>query len=136
MTGVRHQRAALAPRLHRHLGNRGVEGAQGLERRFKGPPEPSKRGRLFLRKLVFERRIGGPDIRDLVRESRRSDSHTFEISVQAALDNSFSIAAITRGSVGSTCVAKLAAMCPSRPIKYLWKFQRGNSSGFSAAAHL
>ena len=30
----------------------------------------------------------------------------------------------------------LVRMWPSRPIKYLWKFQRGRSSGFSAAAHL
>jgi len=50
--------------------------------------------------------------------------------------SSFSIAAITRGSVGSIVVAKLAARRPSRPMRYLWKFQRGTWSGRSLAAHL
>jgi hypothetical protein len=53
-----------------------------------------------------------------------------------ALINSFSIAAITRGSPGSTAEVKLAFKWPSRPIRYLWKFQRGASSGRSIAAHL
>ena len=30
---------------------------------------------------------------------------------------------------------KLAAIMPSRPIRYLWKFQRGRSSGRWAEAH-
>src|ERR1700730_6806920 len=50
--------------------------------------------------------------------------------------SSFSIAAITRASVGSISEAKLAAIRPSRPIRYLWKFQRGRSSGRSAVTHL
>src|SRR5215471_4402708 len=44
-------------------------------------------------------------------------------------ESAFSIAAITRGSVGSISEGKLAAIMPSRPIRYLWKFQRGRSSG-------
>src|SRR5215831_6316953 len=50
-------------------------------------------------------------------------------------DSSFSIAAITRASVGSISDGKLAAIMPSRPIRYLWKFQRGRSSGRCADAH-
>ena len=49
--------------------------------------------------------------------------------------NSFSIAATTRGSIGSTLVGKVAAIRPSRPIRYLWKFHDGASNGRSSAAH-
>jgi hypothetical protein len=38
--------------------------------------------------------------------------------------------------IGSIAVGNTAAIRPSRPIRYLWKFQRGVSSGRSAAAHL
>src|SRR3954452_22317757 len=136
MTCMCDQRAAFAARLVIQLGHASIEAAQCLKRGFEPAAKPPKRGGLLLCELVFERRIGGPDVRDLAREVWWSDGHLLQISRQAALDNSFSIAATTFGSVGSTCVAKLAAMCPSRPIRYLWKFQRGNSSGFSAAAHL
>jgi len=40
----------------------------------------------------------------------------------------------TRLSEGSTDVGNTAATCPSRPTRYLWKFQRGTSRGRSAAA--
>src|SRR6202142_4407313 len=50
--------------------------------------------------------------------------------------NSCSIAAIRRGSLGSPAGVKAAFRRPSRPIRYLWKFQRGASSGRSCAAHL
>src|SRR5262245_62040679 len=50
--------------------------------------------------------------------------------------SSLATALMTRASIGSMAVGKTAAMRPSRPIRYLWKFQRGVSSGRSLAAHL
>src|SRR6188474_2404366 len=50
--------------------------------------------------------------------------------------NSLSMAAITSGSVGSTAEGNVDLSWPSRPMRYLWKFQRGASRGRSAAAHL
>jgi hypothetical protein len=43
---------------------------------------------------------------------------------------------MTRASIGSIAVAKTAATWPSRPMRYLWKFHFGVSSGRSLAAHL
>jgi uncharacterized glyoxalase superfamily protein PhnB len=50
--------------------------------------------------------------------------------------NSFSTAATTRGSIGSTLDGNVATIRPSRPIRYLWKFHDGASNGRSSAAHL
>src|SRR5215510_4433151 len=50
--------------------------------------------------------------------------------------SSLATAWITRASIGSIAVGNTAAIRPSRPIRYLWKFQRGTSSGRSVAAHL
>src|SRR6185369_10348452 len=50
--------------------------------------------------------------------------------------SSFTIALMTRASIGSIAVGKTAAIWPSRPMRYLWKFQRGVSRGRSVAAHL
>ncbi len=51
-----------------------------------------------------------------------------------AAPSSRSIADIRRASVGSTAAGNAAASWPSRPTRYLWKFQRGVSSGRSIAA--
>src|SRR5262245_7331847 len=61
---------------------------------------------------------------------------TLRATTYSARGNSLAIALTTRASVGSMSVATAAAMRPSRPIRYLWKFQRGVSSGRSLAAHL
>src|SRR4051794_28853630 len=111
MPSFRHQHVALAPPFHSRFGRFPIEGIECRKHRLKRAPKAPERGRLFLRELVVERtsRIAGPDVGDLGCERARwPDRHTLQISVQAALDNSFSIAAITRGSVGSICVAKLA----------------------------
>src|SRR5262249_17336094 len=50
--------------------------------------------------------------------------------------SSLAIAVITRVSVGSTALGNAAMIWPSRPIRYLWKFQRGVSPSCWVAAHL
>ena len=130
VAGLRHQFAPLAPRVRGQLARLGVEVAQRRERCLERAPEPAERRGLLLRDLVVERGGGivGPDV--------RAGGGRSCVRAHAARASSLSIAASSFGSSGATCAGKLPTTWPSRPIRYLWKFQRGSSSGFSAAAHL
>ena len=77
--------------------------------------------------------------RELIRAGTNGSGHqpgSGLAAIYCAGASSFAIALTTRASIGSTLVGKTAATWPSRPMRYLWKFQRGVSSGRSVAAHL
>src|SRR5262245_7316585 len=69
-------------------------------------PRKPRQGALFARELSHKGTLGN-------RPLRRRNSR------QVAAGNSFSIAAMTRDSVGSTAEANAAAISPSRPTRYL-----------------
>lgn len=134
--GVQSSELAERAMLDRARTSRAITGLseKGLVRR---EPKPSDRREVHLFLTDEGRRVHAevfPRIATIQRHAaarcpgrRTRDRRQRRLRPQALACRAASMAWVSAGLFGSTALAKLRTVCPSRAIRYLWKFHCGTS---------